>query len=168
MKRTADFITRHKSLLMLALMLTTLVAGSIANQRRLENESSLTTLPVMETEPAAATSVETYLDDRDSAYQREINALTALIEQEQLDDRTRESAADQLQELIAAHTASAALEEALADSDLAPCAAVISGGSLTLVTAKSSVSDEDSALVLTLARAHAGIEPENVHIRTAE
>jgi len=168
MKRVSDFITRHKSLLMLALMLTTLVAGSIANQHRLEIESSLTTLPVMKTEHTGASAVDVYLGERESAYQRDINALTALIQQEELDARTREAAAEQLQTLIAAHTASAALEEALADSDLSPCAAVISGGSLTLVTASPSVSDEDSALVLTLAQAHAGIEPENVRIRTAE
>jgi hypothetical protein len=39
---------------------------------------------------------------------------------------------------------------------------------MTLVTAKSTITDKDSTLVLTLAAAHAGIRPENVRIITAE
>lgn len=167
MKKPAAFITRHKRLLLFAMMLVTLAVSSFANQQRLEGGAAVTSLPVMQTTPSAE-PVMAYLDDRAAAYRRDIDALTALIQQEELDSRTREDAAAQLQALIEAHTASSALEEALASSALAPCAAVLSGGSLTLVTACTSVSEADTALVLTLAAAHAGVAPENVRIRTAE
>ena len=59
-----------------------------------------------------------------------------------------------------------ALETALASTALAPCAAVVSGGSVTIITGKTDISPQDSALVLTLAAAHAGAKPSDVRILT--
>lgn len=74
----------------------------------------------------------------------------------------------QLQEIIANRQSQSALEGALAGSSLYPCAAVVSGGNVTIVTQKSTVTDKDSALVMSLAAAHAGVTPEKVRIITAK
>ena len=168
MLKAGSFITRHRRLLMLSLMLMTLLVCSTVNRLRLEGDAALTSLPVMRTQTNDASAVMAYIDERDAAYQQDVAALTALINQESLDVRTREDAAAQLQSLVADHTARAALEEALSATSLSPCAAVISGGSLTLVTTNANISQEETALLLTLAAAHAGISAENVRILPSE
>ena len=49
-----------------------------------------------------------------------------------------------------------------------PCVAVVEGGSVTIVTEKDGLTDGESALVITLARAHAGVEPSGVRVMAVE
>lgn len=166
MKRIADLIVRHRQLLLIALLTATLVAGSTVNRKRLEAEALLTSLPVDRSTSAVA--VAAYVNERAAAHERDVAALTALIQQTDMDERTRQDAADTLQALVRSRESQQALEDALSATALAPCAAVVSGGSVTIVTAKSAITPEDSALVLALAQAHAGADPEDVRILTAE
>lgn len=166
MKKIADYLSRHRTSLLIALLTSTLFISSRMSRIRLEQEAVTTALPVTHAEASAP--VRAYISERDAAYQRDIAALTALVNQEDLDARTREAAADEMRALIRNHEGQIALEDALASTSLAPCAAVVSGGSITLVTAKAEITQEDSALVFMLCQAHTGVEPANVQILTAE
>lgn len=167
MKTAGEFVTRHRHLLLIALLSVTLLVSSSANRRRLENEAIVTSVPVMRSADPAAAAVAGYISDRDTTYLKDIDALTELIAQTTLDAQTRQNAADQLALLIHCREARDAIEEALASTDLAPCAAVVTKDAVTIVTAQSTPTDDDAALVITLANAHAGVGPEDVRIITA-
>lgn len=168
MNKAGEFLTRHRNLFLLTLLLTTLCISSASNQARLEASNETTALPVMRTSSQTTSAVSAYISERDAAHQRDVAALTALCAQEELDSQTRQDAADRLTQLIANREAQQALEDALSLSSLAPCAAVVSGGSVTIVTHKRDVTEQDAALVLTLATAHAGAEAADVRIVPAE
>ena len=168
MKRFGDFLTRHRNLFLLTLLLSTLCISSAANQRRLEEAYPASTLPVMSVTGEPVQTVGAYVRERTSIYEQELIALQRLVDQEGLDGLTRQDAAEQLQEIIRNHEAQEAIETALTGSSLAPCAAVVQGGSLTIVTEQPAFTDADAALVMTLADAHAGIAPANVQIITAQ
>lgn len=164
MKHAPDFLHRHRRLLLIVLLTVTLLVSSEANRRRLQEEAVVTSLPVTQTVPA----VSAYAAQRNDAYLQEVAALDALVSQEGLDSRTRQSAAAQLQALVHHRECQQALEAALSVTALAPCAAVVTDGGVTLITAKQEITPEDSALVLTLAEIHAGASPSDVRIMTAE
>lgn len=166
MKRFTDLLVRHRSLFLICLLTATLLLSSLASQRSLEEESIVTALPVTSVTPASA--IQAFAEQQETTQLNELTALTALANQESADDATRRSAAAQLQALVADRTSQQALEAALFSTSLAPCTAVVSGGSVTIVTHLTEVTPQDSALVLSLAAAHAGAAPENVRIITAE
>lgn len=168
MKITGEFITRHRHLLLIALLTVTLLVSSSANRHRLENSAIVTSVPVGRITDPAAQAVAAYITDRDAAHHQDVEALTQLIAQEDLDARTRQDAASQLASLIHCREARDAIEEALSGTDLSPCAAVVTRNAVTLVTAKAAPTDEDAALVMTLASVHAGVSMEDVRIITAK
>lgn len=167
MRKAADFITRHKNMLLIALLSVTLLLSSEANRRRLSDGLFTTALPVTQTQEAAL-AVSACALEQDAAYDRELTALSALIAREDIEASTREAAAEEMQAIIHDRQAREALDTALAATSLAPCTAVISGGSVTIVTAKSEITPEESALALSLASAHAGAQMQNVRILTGE
>ena len=57
---------------------------------------------------------------------------------------------------------------ALCETALAPCVAVVSEGSVTIVTEKEGLTSGETALVMTMAQAHAGVEPSGVRVVTAQ
>jgi len=168
MERIGNFLTRHRNLFMTALLLTTLCISSTSNIQRLSAGGDVTALPVTAVHKPSGNAVAVFSAQRDSNHSQDVAALETLCVQENLDAETRRQAAAQLQEMIRCREAQSAIEKALENSSLAPCAAVVSGGSLTIVTEKTSFTDEDAALVMTLAKAHAGIAPADVRIMTAE
>lgn len=157
------FLTRHRNLLLIVLLAATLAVSSAANRRRLEEARPTTALPV-----TASSAVAVYQTERDGAYMTDVAALQAVSADATLDAATREAAALRLTQLIADREAEAALEAALSQSALAPCAAVVSGGSVTIVTEKADITQEDMALALTLAVAHAGVEAGDVRMIPAQ
>ena len=168
MNRLGELLTKHRNAFLLVLLMATLLSGSIANRERLQAASATVDIPVIETAAQPVSALEAYRQQRDQQALSDIAALEKLVAQAALDESTRKAAADQLQALIDCRQAQAALEGALVQSSLYPCAAVVTADSVTIVTAKSAVTDKDSALVLTLAAAHVGASPENVRIITAE
>ncbi len=59
-------------------------------------------------------------------------------------------------------------EGALVSSELAPCCAVVTDGSVTIVTEKQEITEQDTALVLTLVQVHTGVPASGVRIMTAQ
>lgn len=168
MNQLGNLLTKHRNLILLLLLVVTLLVSGAANRERIEAASATVNIPVTKVSAKSVSALEAYRRTRDETALRDISALEALCSQENLDSRTREDAARRLQELTENRQAQSALEGALLSSSLSPCVAVVAGGSVTIVTEKSDVTDKDTALVMTLAAAHAGTLPENVRIITAE
>lgn len=168
MNQLGKWLTKYRNVFLLALLTLTLVVSGYANQQRVKAASSTVSIPVVETAAQSLSPLETCRQQRDQEALQDMAALEALVNQPLLDEATRESAADHLAVLVGNRQAQSALESALSGSSLHPCVAVVSSGSVTIVTEKSAVTDKDSALVLTLAAAHTGASPENVRIITAE
>lgn len=168
MERIGNLLTKHRNLFVIVLLLATLCISSSSTIRRLSFGTDLTALPVTAVYRQEDNAVAAFIQQRNSAHISDLSALENLCAQEDLDAETRRQAAEQLQEIIRCSQAQEAIEKALANSSLVPCAAVVSNGSVTIVTQQSTFSDSDAALVMTLAAAHAGANPSDVRIITAE
>lgn len=166
--KLGEQLTKHRNLFLLILLVATLIVSGIANRERLEAASTTVDIPVTEVSAKPSGALETYRQQRDADTKSDVAALEALCAQEQLDAQTREDAAVRLQSIIENRQTQSALEGALLNSSLYPCVAVVSGDSVTIVTEKSAVTDKDTALILTLAAAHANASPENIRIITAK
>jgi len=102
------------------------------------------------------------------AWLNDMAALQALVDQTSLDDQTRAQAAAQLQSLIDVRQKQLALEGALLESGIYPCVAVVSQRNVTIVTEKETLSNGETALLLTMARTHADADPSSVRVITSE
>ncbi len=165
--KIGEALTRHRNTFLLTLLTSTLAVGALTHQDRVDAMPTVS-IPVTETAAARLSPLEEYRINRDRQTEADMAALERLCHAEQLDQATRESAANRLQEIVANRQAQSALEGALAQSSLYPCAAVVAGGCVTIVTEKTLITEKDSALVLMLCAAHSGVKPENVKIITAE
>lgn len=161
----ADCLIRHKNKLLLLVLLLSLSVALYLRQNAPSAQS--VTLP-MTSAASAVSPLEAFRMSRDSAYQRDMAALEALINAESTDRAARQSASDELQAFVRLHQAQIALEGALLTSALAPCCAVVTDGSVTIVTEKQEITEEDTALVLTLAALHTGVAASGVRIMTAQ
>ena len=168
MRVTGDWITRHKNLLLALLLLATMVASSLSNQERLAREAATVSLPVAEPYAEPAGRVELFKQQRDTAALRDMAALQALIAEESLDQQTRDEAAGQLRALVDAREKQLALEGALLESGLHPCVAVVSAGQVTIVTEKAGLTEDETALLMTMAQLHAGASPAQVSVVTTD
>ena len=162
-----DFILKHRNALLLLCLLTTLAASWFFTNQRLTEAAATVSLPVEQVSAPAASRLEAFRARQEETYLSDTAALQALCAQENLSSATREDAAAQLQRMVDTRQTQLALEGALAQSGVYPCVAVISQGSVTIVTEKDTLSDGESALVMTLAQAHAGVEPSGVRVMTA-
>lgn len=168
MNKLGDLLTKHRNSFLLGLLIITLAVSGYASRQQATEASATVEIPVTEAAAQPLSPLETYRQQRDQEARSNIAALEKLIAQVNLDEATRDAAAQQLQQIIDNRQAQTALEGALIGSSLYPCAAVVSDGSVTIVTEKAAVTDKDSALVLTMAAAHAGASPENVRIISAK
>lgn len=168
MRKTGEFITRHKNLLLVLLLLATMAVSSLANQERIAQEAATVSLPVVEPVAEPAGKIELFRQQRDAASLQDMAALQSLVNQEQLDQQTRAEAAAQLQALVDAREKQLALEGSLLDSGLYPCVAVVSAGQVTVVTEKASLTDDETALLMTMAQLHAGALPAQVSVVTTD
>lgn len=161
-----ELIRKNLNAILIVVLLVTMVVSYAANQRRLSAETSTVSLPVVSvtTSPSA---LEEYRRRREDTALQDMAALQALCESDKTDEATRADAASQLQLLITRREQQSALEGALIQSGLAPCVAVITEGSVTVVTGKEHISDAESALVMTLVQTHTGVKPAGVRIMTA-
>ena len=168
MRVSGDWITRHKNLLLALLLLATMVASSLSNQERLEQEAATVSLPVVEPYAEPAGKIELFKQQRDTASLQDMAALQALVDQEQLDQQTRAEAAGQLQALVDAREKQLALEGALLESGFHPCVAVVSAGQVTIVTERAELTEDETALLMTMAQLHAGASPGQVSVVTTD
>lgn len=151
------FLVRRKNWLLMAALALSLTAALLL--RPSSPQAQRVTLPMTSAE-SSASPLEAFRISRDSAYQRDMAALEALISNENTDRAARQSAAEELQAYVALHQAQLALEGALLTSELAPCCAV--------VTEKQEITEQDTALVLTLVQVHTGVPASGVRIMTAQ
>lgn len=168
MNRPDSFFLRHKNVLLTALLLVTLVASSKANQERLAQEAATVSLPVVETSEKPLPALEAFRAQRDASTLTDMATLQALVDQTNLDDQTRAQAAALLQQLVDARQKQTALEGALLTSGFSPCVAVVSNGGVTIVTEKATLSEGETALLMTMARAHTDADPSSVRVITSE
>lgn len=162
MSRLGDLLTQHRNTFLVALLIVTLILGSHARSN--DSAAAMVNIPVTETAAASVSALEIFRQQRDQAARADIAALERLIAQGDVDDKTRTDAAERLQGIIDTRQVQTAIEGALTGSSLYPCAAVLQGGILSIVTEKSTVTDRDAALVMSLAADHGGIAPEDVRI----
>lgn len=160
------FIARHRNVLLFALLLVTLAACSLSNQHRAERDAATVSLPLVQTSAAPDDAISVFRQQRDDTAAADMAALQKLVDQEDLDDQTRYDAAAQLQAIVDAREKQVALEGALVNSGMYPCVAVVSAGSVTIVTQKETLSDAETALLLTMAQVHAGADPSAVRVIT--
>lgn len=165
MKSITAFILRHRRMLLIALLSVTLLVSSEASRRQLQQDAVFTSLPIQRTYSSPAAAFAASCSDQ---HDRDVAALRALIDRDDIDDVTRNDAADLLASMISDRTRQRALEDALAATSLAPCAAVVTGDSVTLITGKERITPAESALVITLAALHCGAEAENIRILTGQ
>lgn len=168
MRVSGEWMTRHRNLLLALLLLATMVVSSLANQERVAREAATVSLPVVEPYAEPAGKIELFRQQRDAASLRDMAALQTLVDQEELDQQTRRSAAGELQALVDAREKQIALEGALLASGISPCVAVVHAGQVTIVTEKTSLTDDETALLMAMARLHADAQPAQVSVITAE
>ena len=125
------FLVRRKNWLLMAALALSLTAALLL--RPSSPQAQRVTLPMTSAE-SSASPLEAFRISRDSAYQRDMAALETLISSENTDRAARQSAAEELQAYVALHQAQLALEGALLTSELVPCCAVVTDGSVTIVT----------------------------------
>ena len=162
-----DFIIKHRNALLLLCLLATLAASWFFTNQRLTEAAATVSLPVEQLSAPAATRLEEFRIRQEETFLADMATLQSLCSQENLSAATREDAARQLQRMVDNRQSQLALEGALSQSGVYPCVAVISQGSVTIVTGKSDLSSGESALVMTLAQAHTGVEPAGVRVMTA-
>lgn len=161
------WIHKHRNSMLLACLLATLVVSWFFTNKRLVEAAVTVSLPVEQVTSAPKGSLDSFRSRREEAFLADVATLETLCGQENLADSIREDAARQLQEMISTREAQLALEGALTESGISPCVAVISEGSVTIVTDKATLTDGESALVMTLAQTHAGVAPSGVRVITA-
>jgi len=160
------FIARHRNMLLFALLLTTLLTCSLTNQRGAQQNTATVSLPLVQTSSGPGDAISVFRQQRDDTAAADMAVLQKLVDQTDLDDQTRYDAAAQLQAIVDAREKQIALEGALLNSGIYPCVAVVSTGSVTIVTQKETLSDAETALLLTMAQVHAGAEPSAVRVIT--
>lgn len=164
---------KYRNLLLLGLLVVMLVVSSQMNRDRLLRETAAVSLPVTYTGASAnvqtaQTPMEQYRQQRDETAMQDMAALQALADAEVLDAQTREDAAARLQLLVTQREQQTALEGALLETSLWPCVAVISPGSVTVVTEKEALTEAERITLLTMVQAHTDVDAGGVRIVCGE
>lgn len=105
---------------------------------------------------------------RETAYDKDVAALTALLDSGAADEETRAQAAARLDQLVADHQSELGLEETLNQAGYSPCVVLLQNGALTVIVASSDMTAETSAAILSLCAAHTDIGVENIRIMARE
>lgn len=101
---------------------------------------------------------------RETAYDRDVAALQALLESGAADEATQEMAAQKLAALIAEHQSEIALEAALVEAGYASAVVMVQNGAVTVMIPSDRLDEAASAQILSLCVAHAQVGAENVRI----
>ena len=97
---------------------------------------------------------------RETAYDKDVAALTALLDSGAADEETRAQAAARLDQLVADHQSELGLEETLNQAGYSPCVVLLQNGALTVIVASSDMTAEGTA--------HTDIGVENIRIMARE
>ena len=124
-------------------------------------------VPQAETPPPPVQTVS-QRDLREQAYDKDVAALTALIESGTADADTQAQAARYLEELIVAHQSEIAVEEALHGAGYQDCLVIISGGAMTVMVGQEDLNAQNSAAILSLCAAHANVGADAIRLMPLE
>lgn len=115
-----------------------------------------------------ATPVPTTKQDerlkRETAYDRDVAALQAMLESGAANEATQEMAAQKLAELIGEHQHEIGLETALLEAGYENAVVLMQNGAVTVMVPQERMNEETSAQLLELCVIHAGVGPENIRI----
>lgn len=103
-------------------------------------------------------------DARESAYEKDTQALTRLVEDETLDSETRQEAARRLSRLLDEHQQELNVQRALEVAGYAVSVVLLQNGALTVALDTPEVTAELSAAILSLCLAHTDVGAENIRI----
>ena len=119
--------------------------------------------PLPESTPLPAPQRDERLK-RETAYERDVAALQALLESGAADAATQELAAQKLTELIGEHQHEIGLETALLEAGYENAVVLMQNGAVTVMVPQEILSESASAQILELCVIHAGVGPENVRV----
>ena len=101
---------------------------------------------------------------RENAYERDVTALQALVDNESADQATREMAAQRLAVLIAEHQSEIRLETALLEAGYQTAIVLVNNGAVTVMVPQDQLTEEKSAQILALCLAHTDADAENIRV----
>lgn len=105
---------------------------------------------------------------REIAYDKDIQTLTALTQNNQIDSETRAQAAQRLSQMVADHQSEIGIEDALFEAGYQPCMVLLQNGSLTVMVTKDTLADTETVTILSICAAHTDIGIENIRIMTGQ
>ena len=123
--------------------------------------------PVQEPPPISAPAPTAQRDERlkrETAYDRDVAALLALLESGAAEPSTQEMAAQKLTGLIEEHQHEIGLETALLETGYENAVVLVQNGAVTVMIPEIQLSESSSAQILELCVVHAGVEAENVRV----
>lgn len=101
---------------------------------------------------------------RETAYDRDVSALQALLDSGKADAATQEMAAQKLAALIAEHQHEIGLETALLEAGYEGAVVLVQNGAATVMIPESRMNDQTGAQILELCVIHAQVGAENVRV----
>lgn len=105
-------------------------------------------------------------DARETAYDKDIATLRALLDDARTDADTRAQAGERLTLMVGEHQSELGVEQALTSAGFAPCLVLMQNGSLTVMVSEPELSGTQSATILSVCAAHTDVAVENIRIMT--
>jgi len=105
---------------------------------------------------------------RETAYDRDVAALQAILESGSADAATQEMAAQKLTELIEEHEHEIGLETALLEAGYENAVVLVQNGAVTVMIPEELLNEGSGAQLLELCVVHAGVGAENVRVMGLE
>jgi hypothetical protein len=122
------------------------------------------TMPPEQTPAAPGAAALTARQQREAAYEKDLAAVQALVEQQALREETRQQAAAQAAQMIRQHQMELGLEETLVNAGFAPCLVLMQNGALTIAVSAPEVTAAQSAVILSICLEHTEVASENIRI----
>lgn len=101
---------------------------------------------------------------RETAYDRDVAALQALLESGAADEATQQMAARKLSALIEEHQHEIGLETALLEAGYENAVVLMQNGAVTVLLPEAALSEAAGVQIVELCVIHAGVGPENVRV----
>ena len=151
-------------LLVMLLLAAALLAFRPGNWPTVSGDASIGTAPDPAPAPTLAPESLTARQTREAAYEKDLAKLEKLLENNALQEETRQQAASQLARMIDQHQLELGLEEALTNAGFAPCLVLMQNDALTVAVSASEVTAAQSAVILSICLAHTEVAAENIRI----
>ncbi len=101
---------------------------------------------------------------RETAYERDVSALQALVESQTADEATQKMAAQKLAALIEEHQNEIGLENALQEAGYSSAVVIVQNGAVTVMVPQEMLNEEASTQIIALCVAHTDAGAENVRV----